>query len=146
MCVWHGQMLLSHYSLMFGLVSGKIVRAQHKELMRKCIDTQKMPYSHNKTKLSAKSQIEIWQQHLKTHLETISTSLLCKYADAHSIGTTVQLVFSLSEHHFPWIPLWWSACCVISCSQACQNQSQPTHQWLLPSLMSQPHLTCLGWW
>lgn len=55
-------------------------------------------------------------------------------------------VFALSEHRSPWTPPWWNACYVTLCSQACQNQSQPTRQQLLPSQTSQQHQACWGWW
>lgn len=59
-----------------------------------------------------------------------------------------KMLSGLNEHHFPWTPPWWSAYyCATACSRACQNQSQPIHHWLLPSLMSLRHPAGWGsWW
>lgn len=52
----------------------------------------------------------------------------------------------LSAHRCPWIPPWWSACYVTSCSRACRTRNRPIRRSPWPSPMTRPHPLCWGWW
>lgn len=52
----------------------------------------------------------------------------------------------LSANRSPWIPPWWSACYVTSCSRACRTRNRPIRRSPWPSPTTRPHPLCWGWW
>lgn len=52
----------------------------------------------------------------------------------------------LSANRSPWIPPWWSACYVTSCSRACRTRNRPIRRSPWPCPTTRPHPLCWGWW
>lgn len=83
-----------------------------------------------------------WLYHLQVPIYMLSVG---KHAESvvlakHSWGVR------LSANRSPWIPPWWSACYVTSCSRACRTRNRPIRRSPWPSPTTRPHPLCWGWW